>query len=99
MSQDGPPIHDQEELAPPARITRETLVGCLGLACVLLALPLLWLAVGVGGGWLAHVLPLLAFIAAIGGAALTVVVPASRVTRSSDPQPWRITSRGRPPRS
>lgn len=86
MSQDGPPTPDPAELTPPARITRETLIGCLGLVCVLLTLPLLWLAVGVGGGWLAHVLPLLAFIAAIGGAALTLVVPASRVTRSSDPQ-------------
>jgi hypothetical protein len=86
MSQDGPLNDDQEELAPPARITRATMLGCLGLACVLLTLPLLWLAVGIGGGWLAHVLPLLAFVAAIGGAALTLVVPASHVTRSSDPQ-------------
>lgn len=86
MSQDGPPIEEREELAPPARITRETLLGCLGLACVLLTLPLLWLAVGVGGGWLAHVLPMLAFISAIGGAALTLVVPATRVLRSSDPR-------------
>lgn len=86
MSQDGPPTDDEENLAPPARITRETLLGCLGLACVLLTLPLLWLAVGIGGGWLAHTLPLLAFVAAIGGAALTLVVPASHVSRSSDPQ-------------
>jgi hypothetical protein len=86
MSQDGPPIEEREELAPPARITRKTLLGCLGLACVLLTLPLLCLAVGVCGGWLAHVLPLLAFISAVGGAALTLVVPATRVMRSSDPR-------------
>ena len=86
MSQEGQPADDNTDLAPPARFTRETLLGCLGLLCVLLTLPLLWLAVGVGSGWLAHLLPLLAFVAAIGGAALTLRGPAGRAARSTDPQ-------------
>jgi len=86
MSQEGQPADDNTDLAPPARFTRETLLGCLGLLCVLLTLPLLWLAVGVGTGWLAHLLPLLAFAAAIGGAVLTLRVPAGRTARSTDPQ-------------
>lgn len=86
MSQEGQPADENTDLAPPARFTRETLLGCLGLLCVLLTLPLLWLAVGVGTGWLARLLPLLAFVAAIGGAALTLRVPAGRTVRSTDPQ-------------
>jgi hypothetical protein len=86
MSEDAPHTEDAPELTPTARVTRDTLLGCLGLFCVLLTLPLLWLAVGAGSGWLAHVLPLLAFAAAIGGAALTLRVPAGGAIRSSDPQ-------------
>lgn len=96
MSQDGPPANENSDLAPPARFTRETLLGCLGLLCVLLTLPLLWLAVGVGKGWLAHLLPLLAFVAAIGGAALTLRVPSGRIARSSDPE-RPLTHDGSPP--
>lgn len=76
----------QLESAEPARFTRDTLLGCAGLALILLTLPLLWLAVSIGEGWLTHVLPLLAFMAAAGGAALTLRVPAGRIERSSDPQ-------------
>lgn len=76
----------QSESAEPARFTRDTLLGCVGLALILLTLPLLWLAVSIGNGWLSHVLPLLAFLAAAGGAALTLRVPAGHIARSSDPQ-------------
>ena len=79
---------DRERLsenAEPARFTRDTLLGCVGLALILLTLPLLWLAVSIGGGWLTHVLPLLAFGAAVGGAALTLRVPAGQLARSNDP--------------
>lgn len=86
MNDDAPRTEDNGGLAAPARFTRETLLGCLGLFCVLLTLPLLWLAVGAGPGWQAHVLPLLAFIAAIGGAALTLRAPGSFVSRSTDPR-------------
>lgn len=86
MSEDRPPIQDDASVAPPAQLSRGTLVGCLGIFCVLLTLPLLWLAVGAGAGWLSHVLPLFAFAAAVGGAALTLRVPASLTVRSSDPQ-------------
>lgn len=75
----------QLENAEPARFTRDTLLGCVGLALILLTLPLLWMAVSIGGGWLAHVLPLLAFGAAVGGAALTLRVPAGQTARSNDP--------------
>jgi hypothetical protein len=86
MSDERPRSADHPDLAQPARFTRDTLVGCLGLGCILLTLPLLWLAVGVGAGWLSHVLPVLAFVAAIGGAALTLRVPGGSIARSTDPQ-------------
>ena len=85
MSEQQPPTERDTELAP-ARMTRGTLLGCVGLMCIMLTLPLLWLAVGAGPGWLAHVLPLLAFATAIGGAALTLRVPSGLATRSSDPE-------------
>lgn len=85
MSEEQPHAEDHPELAQPARITRDTLIGCLGLGCILLTLPLLWLAVGVGTGWPSHVLPVLAFIAAIGGAALTLRVPGALIARARDP--------------
>ncbi len=75
----------QLENAEPARFTRDTLLGCVGLALILLTLPLLWLAVSIGEGWLTHVLPLLAFGAAVGGAAVTLRVPAGQIARSNDP--------------
>ena len=86
MSEQQPPTERETELAAPARMSRGTLLGCVGLVCILLTLPLLWLAVGVGSGWLAHVLPLLAFATAIGGAALTLRVPSALTARSNDPQ-------------
>lgn len=86
MNDDAPHTEENAGMAAPARLTRGTLVGCLGLLCVLLTLPLLWLAVGAGTGWQAHVLPLLAFIAAIGGAALTLRAPAGMAARSTDPR-------------
>lgn len=85
MSEQPPPIEHDTELAP-ARMTRGTLLGCVGLLCIMLTLPLLWLAVGAGSGWPAHVLPLLAFATAIGGAALTLRVPSGLAARSNDPQ-------------
>ncbi len=86
MSEDSPRMEENTEPTPAAHFTRETLLGCLGLFCVLLTLPLLWLAVVSEPRWLAHALPPLAFAAAIGGAALTLRVPAGRAARSSDPQ-------------
>ena len=62
MSDERTHADDHTELTPPARLTADTLLGCLGLGFILLTLPLLWLAVGMGHGWLAHVLPVLAFI-------------------------------------
>jgi len=86
MSDEPPNAEERPELTQPARITRDTLMGCLGLGCILLTLPLLWLAVGAGTGWPSHVLPVLAFVAAIGGAALTLRVPGGLAARSSDPR-------------
>ncbi|HEX8997717.1 MAG TPA: hypothetical protein VF812_16940 [Ktedonobacterales bacterium] len=86
MSDDRPPAQGDGELAEPARLTTGTLLGCVGLLCVLSTVPLLWLAVSSGSGWLSHVLPVVAFAAAIGGASLTLRVPATRVAHSHDPQ-------------
>ncbi len=86
MSETEPPTSDGAELTPPARFTRGTFLGCVGLCCILLALPLLWLAVSVSARWASHLLPPLAFVAAIGGAALTLRVPGSQTFRSHDPR-------------
>lgn len=85
MSDERTNAENRAQVTPPARFSRDTLLGCLGLGCVLLTLPLLWLAVGVGSGWLSHALPLLAFAAAVGGGALTLRVPAALGMRSADP--------------
>ena len=86
MSDERPYAEEPSELPQPARITRDTLAGCLGLGCILLTVPLLWLAVGAGTGWPSHVLPVLAFVAAIGGAIITFRVPGGLVARSRDPR-------------
>lgn len=86
MSQTEPPMSDGAELAPAPRFTRGTFLGCVGLFCTLLALPLLWLAVSVSARWASHLLPPLAFVAAIGGAALTLRVPGSQAFGSRDPR-------------
>ncbi len=96
MSDELPRTDDPTQLPGPARFTRETLIGCVGLLCVLLTVPLLWIAVGLGRGWLNHALPLLAFAAAIGGAALTLRVPSGLITRSNDPR-RPLTSSGDAP--
>lgn len=96
MSDDQPRTDDPTLLPSPARFTRETALGCVGLFCVLLTIPLLWIAVGIGRGWLNHALPLLAFAAAIGGAALTLRVPSGLATRSNDPR-RPLTSTGGAP--
>lgn len=96
MSDDLPRTDDHTQLPGPSRFTRETLIGCVGLLCILLTVPLLWIAVGLGRGWLNHALPLLAFAAAIGGAALTLRVPSGLITRSNDPR-RPLTSSGDAP--
>lgn len=96
MSDDPPRTDDPTQLPGPARFTRETLIGCVGLLCVLMTIPLLWIAVGLGRGWLNHALPLLAFAAAIGGAALTLRVPSGLTARSNDPR-RPLTSSGDAP--
>ncbi len=96
MSDDLPRTDDHTQLPGPARFTRDTLIGCVGLLCVLLTVPLLWIAVGLGRGWLNHALPLLAFAAAIGGAALTLRVPSGLAAQSNDPR-RPLTSSGDAP--
>lgn len=96
MSDDLPQTNDPTQLPGPARFTRETFIGCVGLLCVLMTIPLLWIAVGLGRGWLNHALPLLAFAAAIGGAALTLRVPSGLTARSNDPRRPLTSSGGSP---
>lgn len=86
MSQSEPPTSESAELAPIPRFTRGTFLGCVGLFCILLTLPLLWLAVSVSAGWASHLLPPLAFVTAIGGGALTLRVPGAQARRSRDPR-------------
>jgi MFS family permease len=89
-------VSDDPNLAPPARFTRETLMGCLGIACVLLLLPLLWLGLGATTGWVARALPLVAFALVVLGAALTLRVPGGLTQRSRDPR-RPLTRAGIPP--
>jgi hypothetical protein len=85
-------------VAPPARITSGTVIGCLGILCVFAMPALLFLPVETWGApmWVILLAPLLAFgIVALGGWLLWLV-PASRVPRSDDPlRP--VTATGAPP--
>jgi hypothetical protein len=85
-------------IAPSARITSGTVVGCLGILCVFAMPVLLFLPVETWGAptWVVLLAPLLAFaIVALGGWLLWLV-PATRVPRSDDPlRP--LTARGAPP--
>jgi hypothetical protein len=76
-----------ESSAPPGRVTPGTLVGCLGILCVLAMPALLFLPVETWGApmWIILLAPLLAFgVVALGGWLLWLV-PASRAPRSDDP--------------
>ncbi|HEY7975283.1 MAG TPA: hypothetical protein VID72_08070 [Ktedonobacterales bacterium] len=96
MSERDPRATDDSPLAPPARITRETLLGCLGIACVLLVLPLIWLGLGSTSGWLARALPLGVFALVVLGMALTLRAPGGLTPRSRDPR-RPLTRAGTPP--
>lgn len=82
----------------PRRLTRETLLGCVGLLCVLLTVPLLWLAAASGANWIGRALPVLAFSAAVGGVALALRVPSTGAVTSSDPLRPLTHSGGAPTR-
>ncbi|MBF6590736.1 MAG: hypothetical protein IVW57_09430 [Ktedonobacterales bacterium] len=82
----------------PNRLTRGTLLGCLGMLCVLTMPVLLFLPIERWAVplWLALLVPLAAFGAAALGTALLARVPAGAPARSRDPQhPLTIT--GAPP--
>ncbi len=96
MSERDPQVRDDLGLAPPARITRETLLGCLGIACVLLVLPLLWVALGSTSAWVARMTPLAALALAANGFAFMLRVPGGRTPRSLDPR-RPLTRAGTPP--
>lgn len=100
MSYDEPPETSvsPELTAPPARITSGTLVGCLGIFCVLAMPALLFLPVETWGAptWVILLAPLFAFGTVALGGWLLWLVPASRVPRSRDPlRP--LTVAGAPP--
>jgi hypothetical protein len=71
----------------PNRLGKGTLVGCLGIACVLALPALLLLPVETWQlpPWTVHLIPLLAVALAIGGAWLLAQVPAGMPVRSTDP--------------
>ncbi len=96
MSERDPRVSDDAGLAPPARFTRETLLGCLGIACVLLMLPLLWVALGSAPPWIERMAPLVALVLAAVGVALMARVPAGYAQRSRDPR-RPLTRMGVPP--
>jgi hypothetical protein len=79
----------------PNRLTRGTLVGCLGILCVLAMPLLLFLPLESWGEpfWVQLLVPLLAFAAAALGAGLLARVPAGVQVRSSDPR-YPLTGAG-----
>lgn len=82
----------------PNRLGKGTLLGCLGIACVLalpatLLLPMETWRVPL---WITHLVPLLAVALAVGGAWLLVQVPAGSPARSTDPL-HPLTEKGRLP--
>jgi hypothetical protein len=87
------------ELAPlPNRFTRDTLLGCVGIACVLGMVGLFFLPLDVWRvpGWLALLVPLLAFAVLVLGAWLLMRVPAGSRPIPRDPlRP--LTGAGRAP--
>ncbi|HEX9037163.1 MAG TPA: hypothetical protein VF808_09265 [Ktedonobacterales bacterium] len=70
----------------PAGLTRDTLLGCFGLGCIMLALPLLWIGFSMPASWAARLIPLAAFGAGAVGVALTMRVPGAAPLRSRDPR-------------
>lgn len=89
------PENDQDVSTLPRRPLREELVGCLGIAGVLLLIPLLWLAFGSPITWVQRFIPLV-ICAGLGTcAALMMRVPGAG-RRSHDP--YRpLTRAGAPP--
>jgi hypothetical protein len=87
------------ELAPlPNRFTRDTLLGCVGIGCVLGMLGLFFLPLDVWHvpGWLALLVPLLALGVLALGAWLLMRVPAGSLPIARDPlRP--LTGAGRAP--
>ncbi len=87
------------DMAPlPNRFTRDTLLGCVGIGCVLAMLGLLFLPLDVWHvpGWLALLVPLLALAVLALGAWLLVRVPPGSIPVSRDPlRP--LTGAGRAP--
>lgn len=85
MNEGDPRIVDETTQRMAARHAGETLVGCVGIACVLLTLPLLWLTFGGGPLWLSRLAPLGIFTVIVVGVALTMRVPGALTPRSTDP--------------
>lgn len=85
MSEQDPRAPDDMAPVAPARLTRETALGCVGIACVLLPLPLIWLGLGSTSGWVARALPLAVFALVALGVTLTLRVPGGLTARSRDP--------------
>ncbi len=70
------------------RVTRGTLLGCLGILCVLILPLLLALPVDLWSlpRWMALLVPLVGCVAVTGGAALLAHVPSTAIPRSGDPR-------------
>src|SRR5262245_14985026 len=82
----------------PNRFTRGTLVGCLGIGCVLAMPALLFLPLESWGEpfWLQLLVPLAAFGSLACGGALLARVPPGVPPRSNDPR-YPLTGLGAPP--
>lgn len=79
-------VAGESGLAEPARLNSDTLLGCLGIGCILLALALLWLGFGLALGWITRLIPLLLFSLLAAGVGLMLRVPSGAVAHSRDPR-------------
>ncbi len=98
MSDESTSESRASDMAPlPNRFSRGTLLGCLGIACVLAMPALLFLPLDEWHvpGWVGVLVPLLALCALAVGAVLLARVPSATASASD---PWRpLTGAGMPP--
>ena len=79
-------VRDERGLVEPARLGGETLLGCLGIGCILLAMALLWVGVVVALGWFTRLIPLSLFALLAAGVSLMLRVPSGATPHSRDPR-------------
>lgn len=79
-------VRDEHGLEEPARLNGETLLGCLGIGCILFALLLFGVSFDLGYNWITRLAPLMVFSLLALGVGFIMRVPAGIAPRSHDPR-------------